>query len=119
MSVPYARLVRHPLAVTSAPVTCGDEHLYRLGENGILHTEVARDVTGTYVVYQTQILVEGKWENTFWGGANVPLGKGSQDTVLVGGASLDRAATLRRRAHVSGAPTNSSTTSGWETFRIS
>jgi hypothetical protein len=96
----------------------GDVHLYRLGEIGMLHIEVAPDVTGTWVLYQTQILVKGKWEETFWGGANIPLGKGSQDTVLVGGASLDKTTTLRCRAHVSGVPTNWSTTSGWEKFRV-
>jgi hypothetical protein len=84
----------------------------------MLHIEVAPDVTGTWVLYQTQILVKGKWEETFWGGANIPLGKGSQDTVLVGGASLDKTTTLRCRAHVSGVPTNWSTTSGWEKFRV-
>ena len=96
----------------------GGVHLYRLGENGVMHIEVSPDLTGSIVLYQTQILINGRWENTFWGGAKLTIGPGSQHTALVGGASRDRRTMLRCRAHVYGGSTNYGTASDWEKYRV-
>jgi hypothetical protein len=93
-------------------------YLYHQGESGQLHIEVTPDMTGSLAIYPTEILVQGHWEPTFWGGAEIPVGKGSQFTASVGGYTLDHPATLRCRAIVYGGGTNWGTGSRWEKFRV-